>query len=105
MKKILTGIYILVLAALACTPKASPSATDATIPTADKVSTSQESIDAGHTIFTTKCTKCHSAKDKAVASQTYDELRPVLASMSKKSKLNSEEAAQVAAYVFANAKK
>lgn len=105
MKKIIIGTYILLGFAVACTPKASPSATDAIIPEASAVSSDKAMIDAGHTIFTTKCTKCHGAKDEAVASQTYDQLRPVLASMSKKAKLNSEEVQQVSAYVFANAKK
>jgi mono/diheme cytochrome c family protein len=105
MKKILIVAYIGVIAIIACTPKASPTATDAIIPLATEVSTSQETINAGQVIFTTKCTKCHKAKDKAVASQTYEELRPVLASMSKKARLSSEEVKQVSAYVFENAKK
>ncbi|MBZ4188745.1 c-type cytochrome [Niabella beijingensis] len=105
MKKIIIGAYMLIVAAVACTPKASPSATDAVIPEAASVSSDQATVDAGHTIFTTKCTKCHGAKDKAVASKSYEELRPVLASMSKKAKLSKEEIQQVSAYVYANAKK
>lgn len=105
MKKIILCAYIVVVAAVACTPKASPSTTETVIPEAASVSSDQASIDAGHTIFTTKCTKCHGAKDKAVASKSYEDLRPVLASMSKKAKLNKEEIQQVSAYVYANAKK
>lgn len=105
MKKIILCAYIALTAAIACTPKASPSTTDAVIPEAASVSSDQATIDAGHTIFTTKCTKCHGAKDKAVASKSYEDLRPILASMTKKAKLSKEEIQQVSAYVYANAKK
>ncbi|MCF3111143.1 cytochrome c [Niabella sp. CC-SYL272] len=105
MKKIILCAYIALVAAVACTPKASPTTTDAIIPEASSVSSNQATIDAGHTIFTTKCTKCHGAKDKAVASKSYEELRPILASMTKKAKLSKEEIEQVSAYVYANAKK
>ncbi len=105
MKKIIIGAYIVLIAGVACTPKASPSVTASTIPDASAVSSDQATIDAGHTIFTTKCTKCHAAKDEAVASKSYDDLKPVLASMVKKAKLSNDEIQQVSAYVYANAKK
>lgn len=104
MKTTFIGVLILVVIA-ACTPKASPSTTEALIPTEDKVSKTATTIEAGEVIFTTKCTKCHKAKDEAVASKTFEELRPILASMSKKARLNSEEVEQVSAYVFAHSKK
>lgn len=105
MKRILIGAYMGMIAIIACTPKASPTVTDAIIPSADNVSTNQATIDAGQVLFTTKCTKCHKAKDEGVASKTYEELRPILAAMSKKAHLSSEEIKQVSAYVFENAKK
>lgn len=105
MKKIIVCALILSGVAVGCTPKASPAATDAIVPLAASVSVDQKTIEAGHVLFTTKCTKCHGAKNEAVASKTYDALRPVLASMVKKAKMNPEEIQQVSAYVYANAKK
>lgn len=103
MKKISVSTCLL-FAIAACTPKASPSVTEAMIPTKDKVSKDASMIDAGAVIFTTKCTKCHKAKDEAVASKTFEELRPILASMSQKARLNSDEVEQVSAYVNAHSK-
>lgn len=91
--------------AVACTPKATPAATDAIIPTSENVSKDAEVIKAGSVIFNNQCTKCHKPKDEAVASKTFEELRPILASMVKKARLNSEEVDQVTAYVNAHAKK
>ncbi|MBO9619068.1 MAG: hypothetical protein J7539_08550 [Niabella sp.] len=105
MKKIVIGASIVLLAAVACSPKASPSATAATIPEASAVSSDGTTISAGQTIFTTKCTKCHKAKTEVVASKSYGDLRPVLASMVKKANLSNEEIQQVSAYVYANSKK
>ena len=104
MKKAI-GICIALFAIAACTPKASPSVTNALIPSDTEVSSNATMIDAGKVIFTTKCTKCHKAKDKVVASKTYNKLRPILAAMSKKAHLNDEERKQVSAFVFASAKK
>ncbi len=103
MKKAIFSLAILVALVVACTPKASPAVTEATIPTAAAVSKNEKAIEAGHTLFTTKCTRCHKAKP--VEKWTYDELRPVLASMVKKAKLNTTETEQVSAYVYAHAKK
>ncbi|ANH82666.1 hypothetical protein A8C56_18300 [Niabella ginsenosidivorans] len=106
MKKIIIGAYIVLMAGVACTPKASPSAVAASaVPEASAVSSDEAAISAGQVIFTTKCTKCHAAKTEAVTSKSYDELRPVLTSMVKKAKLNNEEIQQVSAYVYANSKK
>ena len=103
MKKLLCLSIILSAIVIACTPKASPAATDVTIPISSKVRTDKASIEAGHTLWTTSCAKCHKAKD--VSDDTYEELRPVLASMVKKAKLNTTEVDQVAAYAFTQAKK
>ena len=105
MKKLLFVAFLALAAVVACTPKASPSTTEATIPDAKDLSSSETTLAAGQVLFTTKCTKCHKAKDEAVASHTYEELRPVLASMVKKAKLNRDEIEQVSAYVLAHAKK
>ncbi|WP_008587855.1 c-type cytochrome [Niabella soli] len=104
MKKIVIGASI-VLLAVACSPKASPSATAATIPEASAISSDATTVSAGQTIFTTKCTKCHKAKTEVVASKSYEDLRPILAAMVKKAKLSNDEIQQVSSYVYANSKK
>ena len=103
MKQITFLLSIVALIAVACTPKASPAVTEATIPSETSVSNDAATIEAGHTIFTTKCTKCHG--EKPIQKWTYAKLRPVLGSMVQKAKLNNTEIAQVSAYVHANAKK
>lgn len=103
MKKIIVCATALTIFAIACTPKASKSVTDATIPAATSVSKDGKAIEAGHTIFTTKCTRCHG--EKPLEKWDYEELRPVLASMVKKAKLSEEETGQVSAYAYSKAKK
>ena len=103
MKKIISALSVLAAIAFACTPKASPAVTEATIPSEATVSKNATTIEAGHTIFSTKCTRCHN--EKPIQKWTYEKLRPVLGSMVKKAKLNTTEISQVAAYVHANAKK
>lgn len=103
MQKLILCLFAATTVAVACTPKASPAVTDATIPTSSAVSKESKTIEAGHTIFTTKCTRCH--REKPIEKWTYEELRPTLASMVKKAKLSSTETEQVSAYVFANSKK
>ena len=103
MKNLIFLLIIIVLIAVACTPKASPSVTDATIPASTAVSKEARTIEAGHTIFTTKCTRCH--KEKPIQKWTYEKLRPTLAAMVKKAKLDNTEIPQIAAYVYANSKK
>src|SRR5437868_14295730 len=102
MKKIIAAMAMLALIAFACTPKASPAVTEATIPSETTVRNDAATIDAGHTIFTTKCTRCHN--QKPIQKWTYEKLRPVLGAMVKKAKLNNTEIAQVAAYVHAHAR-
>jgi len=94
---------IIVLMAIACTPKASPAVTEATIPTSNSVSKETKTIEAGHTIFTTQCTRCH--KEKPIQKWTYEKLRPTLAIMVRKAKLDNPEIGQLTAYVYANSKK
>jgi cytochrome c2 len=103
MKKLLFFLFTIAFIAFACTPKASPAVTEATIPSETAVSNDAGAIEAGHTIFSTKCTRCH--KEKPIEKWTYEKVRPVLASMVKKAKLNNTEIGQVSAYVHANAKK
>jgi uncharacterized membrane protein len=103
MKKAIWVSLVVASLAFACTPKASPAVTEATIPSETSVYNDAATIEAGHTIFTTKCTRCH--KEKPIHKWTYEKLRPVLGSMVQKAKLNSSEIAQVSAYVHANSKK
>src|SRR6476469_863379 len=102
MKKIIVAMAILALLAFACTPKASPAVTEATIPSETAVSKDVATIEEGNKIFTTKCTRCH--KEKPIQKWTYEKLRPVLGTMVRKAKLNNTEIAEVAAYVHAHAK-
>jgi uncharacterized membrane protein len=103
MKKILFSLFAAATIAVACTPKASPAVTEATIPSETSVSNDAATIEAGHTIFTTRCTQCH--KEKPIRKWTYEKLRPVLGAMVQKAKLNNTEIGQISAYVHANSKK
>ena len=103
MKKFIFSLFILAVIAFACTPKASPAVTEATIPSETTVSNAAGTIEAGHFIFTTKCTQCH--REKPIQKWTYGKLRPILAAMVRKAKLNSTEIGQISAYVHANSKK
>lgn len=103
MKKIILSAIIASVFAIACTPKAAPSKTTEAMPSSP--STAAADIAAGHTIFTTNCTKCHGPKTDYVNSHTYKEGIPVMASMSEKAKLTPEQIKQLAAYVYSVAKK
>ena len=103
MKNVILLLVIIILIAMACTPKASPAVTEATIPTSMAVSKDTKTIEAGHTIFTAKCTRCH--KEKPIQKWTYEKLRPTLAVMVKRAKLDNTEIGQLTAYVYANSKK
>ncbi len=105
MKKAIIGVYLVLAMIVACTPKASPTVTEAIIPQADELSKAQTTIAAGEVLFTTTCARCHKPKHEAVASQSYEELRPILASMVRKAKLNKDEIEQVSAYVWSHAAK
>ena len=102
MKNLFIVLTITILMA-ACTPKASPAVTEATIPTSKSVSKETKTIEAGHTIFTTQCTRCH--KEKPIQKWTYEKSRPTLAIMVRKAKLDNPEIGQLTAYVYANSKK
>jgi len=77
--------------------------TEATIPSETAVSKDAGIIEAGHTLFTTKCTQCH--REKPIGKWTYEKLRPVLGAMVRKAKLSNAEIGQISAYVHANSKK
>jgi len=102
MNKLILLLLIATFVAFACTPKASPAVTEATIPSGTAVSNDKGTIESGHNIFVTKCTQCH--KEKPIEKWTYNKLRPVLAAMVKKAKLDNTEIMQIAAYVHANSK-
>lgn len=103
MKNLVLLLVAIVTMAIACTPKASPAVTEATIPAPAAVSKETKAIEAGHSIFTTKCTRCH--KEKPIEKWTYEKLRPTLAIMVKRAKLDNTEIQQISAYVYANSKK
>jgi uncharacterized membrane protein len=110
MKKFLVVLSLTALA-FACTPKAVPTSStqtsdDTIIVTKDTVTTiftaNADIIQAGQTIYTTKCVKCHAQKN--TADFTKVQWDGILKEMAPKAKLNETETAQVAAYVKANAK-
>ncbi|MFT3903681.1 MAG: c-type cytochrome [Niabella sp.] len=108
MKKIIALIILAGSVIVSCSPKTAPSTSapsgEIAFRAADIVSTSATDIEAGKTIFTTKCAKCHGPKDNYVANHTFDESVGVMNSMSKKASLTQQEVDQLAAYVKANAK-
>jgi len=105
MKKVILSALTAAIVLVACAPKASPTKTNSIMPAISEISSSQATIDAGHAIFTTKCTKCHGAKTNYVAKHTYDESKPVMASMVQKAKLTADEIGQLSAFLVASAKK
>lgn len=105
MKNVILSAFTAAIVLVACAPKASPAKTESLMPAISAISTSQSAIDAGHAIFTTKCTKCHGAKTNYVAKHTYDEAKPVMASMVQKARLSPEEIGQLSAFLLANTKK
>ncbi|RYG44676.1 MAG: hypothetical protein EOO01_19055 [Chitinophagaceae bacterium] len=60
-------------------------------------------LEAGHAVYTTKCSKCHATKP--VDKWTVEGWQPILKAMIPKARLDSVQSAQVTAYVKANAKK
>jgi mono/diheme cytochrome c family protein len=114
MKKLVI-VFSLSAFVIACSHKVVPASgsTSATTPApvtttvaatepAPVVTDQTASIEQGHTIYTTKCGKCHGLKNPAdFTSAKWDGILKVMA---PKAKLNDAETAQVAAYVKANAK-
>ncbi|HEX2848859.1 MAG TPA: hypothetical protein VHN59_20095 [Chitinophagaceae bacterium] len=93
---------------MACHRKTVPTVADRTeIPAAPakpaEAVASAADIEAGHAIFTTKCSKCHATKP--VDKWTVEGWQPILKAMIPKARLDSVQAAQVTAYVKANAKR
>ncbi|MGN6292127.1 MAG: hypothetical protein ACTHMV_05225 [Chitinophagaceae bacterium] len=90
---------------MACHRKTVPTVADRTeVPTAPaEAVASAADIEAGHAIFTTKCSKCHATKP--VDKWTVEGWQPILKAMIPKARLDSVQASQVTAYVKANAKK
>ncbi|MEO6071232.1 MAG: hypothetical protein ABIN57_12365 [Chitinophagaceae bacterium] len=64
---------------------------------------SATTIDAGHSLFSAKCGKCHGLKDPT--KYTAGAWDVIMDKMARKAKLNDEQKVQVTAYVKANAKK
>ena len=106
MKKIVAlSVFCLIIAA-ACHKKAVPTTTqtDPTPPATPTVAVADAAtLEAGKTVYTTKCAKCHPAK--VVENYTAEKWVGILAAMIPKAKLDETESAQVTAYVNANAKK
>ncbi|HEX2605757.1 MAG TPA: hypothetical protein VHK91_00195 [Flavisolibacter sp.] len=97
MKKTAT-IAVLALLTFACSRK--------TVATSEtpKVDEAHVALVAqGKTVYTTKCSRCHAAKD--VTAYTQERWTGILKSMIPKAKLNETESQQVTAYVMDNAKK
>ncbi len=58
----------------------------------------KESLAAGHTIFTTKCTQCHQAKN--IPSRSEAEWTKEIAEMAPKAKLTAAETETLTRYVY-----
>lgn len=97
MKKVLVLSVLIVFIAAACHKKAAPTAA---VPAA---APDPALVEAGKTVYATKCTKCHAAK--VVENYTVEKWAGILHSMIPKAKLDETEAAQVTAFVNAGAKK
>lgn len=112
MKKIFSALVLLSVAA-ACSHKSIPisntPATSATKPDSKvalegtTAASTTAMIEQGHTVYTTKCGKCHGLKN--TADYTADAWEPIVHRMAPKAKLSEVETDQVMAYVKANAKK
>ncbi|MES1221421.1 MAG: hypothetical protein ABUT20_38325 [Bacteroidota bacterium] len=104
MKKVFALCLFIAVIAAACHKKAVP-ATSTTAPAAAPVVAAADAatLEAGKTILTTKCAKCHPAKNPG--DYTVERWTGILTSMVPKAKLDVTETAQVTAYVNANAKK
>lgn len=61
------------------------------------------SMEAGKTVFVTKCASCHALKNPG--DYTVDQMNTILQAEIPKAKLSSKEAEQVTAYLLANSKK
>lgn len=120
MKKIVT-ITVIALITFACSHTMQPTTTETKKTTTTETTDTQTKIKdetvvaptaadaahadmatAGKTIYTTRCAKCHAAKD--VTAYTSERWDGILKSMIPKAHLNDDEAKQVTAYVKANAK-
>jgi len=105
MKKVLILSVLIIFIAAACHKKANP--TTAVPASTDSVtaavSTDPAMVEAGKSVYATKCTKCHAAK--VVENYTADRWTGILKSMIPKAKLDDTESAQVTAFVMAGAKK
>jgi len=68
-----------------------------------KATPTGETMSAGHTIYSTRCGRCHYLK--AVQDYTSQQWDNILKSMIPKARLNKDEATQLRAYVMQHAKK
>ena len=104
MRKVFVLSVLIVLITAACHKKAVPAAA-VVAPTADTTIAMPDPalVEAGKSVYTTKCTKCHALK--VVDNYTVEKWTGILQSMIPKAKLDETESAQVTAYVTANAKK
>lgn len=103
MKKVFVLSVLIVFIAAACHKKAVPSSSTSAATSAPAPAPDPAMVEAGKTVFNTKCTKCHAAK--VVDNYTVDKWNSILKSMIPKAKLDDTEAAQVTAFVTAGAKK
>ena len=107
MKKAAT-IVTLALLVFACSRKTVSTSDTASTPTTAATPATTETahaalLEQGKAVYTTKCSKCHGAKE--VTAYTATRWEGILKNMIPKAKLNEAESEQVTAYVMANAKK
>lgn len=95
MKKLLFAFGITALA-IACSPKTVEPITD--VDPVEEKDNSMAAIDAGKSVYQSKCTKCHEAK--TISNFTKEQWDGILPAMISKAKLDSETASQVSKYVY-----
>jgi mono/diheme cytochrome c family protein len=109
MKKA-TTIVTLALLVFACSRKTVDTSQTSTSTTTTPVTETAKTdaahaalVEQGKGVYTTKCAKCHKAKE--VTAYTTTRWEGILKSMIPKARLNDDEAQQVTAYVMDNAAK
>ena len=117
MKRLLF-LGVLAATVFACTPKAVPAgsqtgtstntsgstgSTTNTGSTGSTASANTAAIEAGHTVYTSSCGRCHKLYDPGT--YTAESWEPIVNRMAPKARLSEEQTTQVKAYVKANAKK
>ena len=109
MKKVIVifSVVAVSIGMIKCSPKANKATTATSTETkpattAVAATATAEQIEAGHTLYTNNCGKCHGLKEPA--NYNKESWTKILKSMIPKAKLSADDGTLVTAYVMANAK-